>query len=86
MNQSPNRASAQNRKSPKGRTAKSVPVIHPDAAGIDIGSSSHYVAVAADRAEAPVREFGCFTPDLHVMADWLVSCGVRTVAMESTGV
>jgi transposase len=70
----------------KGRTATSVPVLHPNAAGIDIGSGSHFVAVAADRASQPVREFGCFTPDLYAMADWLEACGVETVAMESTGV
>lgn len=86
MSKSRNRASAPQRQSPKGRTTKSVPVIHPDAAGIDIGSRSHFVAVPADRAAEPVREFGCFTPDLNAMADWLLACGVRTVAMESTGV
>ncbi len=37
----------------------------PNAAGIDIGSSSHFVAVPADRSEAPVREFGCYTEDLN---------------------
>ena len=59
---------------------------HPNAAGVDIGSASHYVAVPADRDEEPVREFACFTADLARMADWLKACGVDTVAMESTGV
>ena len=59
---------------------------HPDAAGIDIGSEVHYVSVAEDRDQKPVRTFGCLTPDLHDMAQWLVSCGIKTVAMESTGV
>ena len=59
---------------------------HPNAAGIDIGSASHYVAVPADRDDEPVREFPSFTADLERLADWLDGCGVDTVAMESTGV
>ena len=61
-------------------------VMYPNAAGIDIGSASHYVAVAPDQSEEPVKEFGCFTEDIEAMADWLVQCGVDVVAMESTGV
>lgn len=61
-------------------------ITHPNAAGIDIGSASHYVAVPPDRDDTPVREFPSFTVDLHTLADWLKSCGVDTVAMESTGV
>ena len=61
-------------------------VIHPHAAGIDVGNSSHYVAVRPDRDQEPVRKFDCFTADLHRLADWLKSCGVKTVAMQSTGV
>ncbi len=61
-------------------------ITHPNAAGIDIGCSSHFVAVPADRDDNPVREFPCFTADLNILADWLASCGVTTVAMESTGV
>lgn len=57
-----------------------------DAAGIDIGSGSHFVAVPEDRDEQSVREFKSFTNDLYRLADWLKSCGVTTVAMESTGV
>jgi transposase len=60
--------------------------MHPNAAGIDIGSKFHYVAVPSDRDTAPVRRFGCLTPDLHEMAQWLKACGIETVAMESTGV
>ncbi len=60
--------------------------IQPDAAGIDCGATSHYVAVPADRDPQPVREFGTFTADLHRLADWLVQCGIKTVAIESTGV
>ena len=69
---------------PKSRQALSV--THPNAAGIDIGSASHYVAVPAERDDEPVREFPSFTADLHRLADWLQACGVDTVAMESTGV
>ena len=61
-------------------------VVHPSAAGIDVGSQEHYVAVPADRDPQPVRTFGCLTPQLHEMARWLTACGVDTVAMESTGV
>jgi transposase len=65
---------------------KGLELTHPNAAGIDIGSASHYVAVPADRDDEPVREFASFTADLHRLADWLRDCGVDTVAMESTGV
>jgi transposase len=61
-------------------------IVHPDAAGIDIGSQKHYVAVPPDRDPEPVRCFGCLTPDLHALARWLKACGVTTVAIESTGV
>jgi transposase len=60
--------------------------IQPDAAGIDCGATSHFVAVPADRDPQPVREFSTFTPGLQQLADWLVQCGIKTVAMESTGV
>lgn len=59
---------------------------HPNAAGIGIGSASHYAAVPPDRDEQPVRELPGFTVDLHRLADWLQACGVDTRAMESTGV
>lgn len=65
---------------------KGLELTYPNAAGIDIGSASHYVAVPADRDDEPVREFASFTADLHRLADWLSACGVDTVAMESTGV
>jgi hypothetical protein len=61
-------------------------VMHPDAAGIDVGNSAHYVAVRPDRDPNSVRRFECFTADLHRLADWLQQCGVNTVAMQSTGV
>src|SRR5687767_4960630 len=61
-------------------------ITHPNAAGIDIGSASHFVAVPPDRDDQPVREFPSFTVDINALADWLAACGVDTVAMESTGV
>ena len=61
-------------------------VVHPDAAGIDVGNASHFVAVPPDRDELPVREFGSWTADLRRMAEWLKRCGIHTVAMQSTGV
>ena len=57
-----------------------------NAAGIDVGATSHFVAVPADRAEQPVQEFAAFTADLYRLAEWLSECGVETVVMESTGV
>src|ERR1700675_211819 len=60
--------------------------INPNAAGIDCGSDTHYVAVPADRDATPVRAFPTFTVDLHRLADWLTACCVPSVAMESPGV
>ena len=62
---------------------------YPDACGIDIGSTSHFVAVPADRVDPPepcVREFPAFTADLHRLLQWLHECRITAVAMESTGV
>ena len=61
-------------------------IVHANAAGIDIGNESHYVAVPPGRDAKPVRQFACFTEDLRRMAEWLKSCGIDTVAMQSTGV
>jgi transposase len=61
-------------------------VVFPNAAGIDVGASSHWVAVPRHSTDDPVREFGAMTGDLNAMADWLLGCGVDTVALESTGV
>jgi transposase len=60
--------------------------INMHAAGIDIGSDRHLVAVPEGSDTVSVRQFGAFTSDLHEIADWLKRCGVTTVAMESTGV
>jgi transposase len=64
----------------------SLEVIHPNAAGIDIGNESHYVAVPPTQASDPVHRFGCTTAELKEMAVWLKQCAIRTVAMQSTGV
>ncbi|HUQ72138.1 MAG TPA: IS110 family transposase [Planctomycetaceae bacterium] len=60
--------------------------VHPDAAGIDVHSEFHFVAVPSGRDPQPVRRFSAFTDDLERLADWLTACGVKSVAMESTGV
>ena len=63
-----------------------MPILHPDAAGIDIGATEIYVCVPLDRDPQPIRRFGTCTEDLHTLADWLRQCGVTAVAMEATGV
>ena len=60
-------------------------VVHPHAAGIDVGNEAHYVAVRPDRDPRPVRRFECFTADLYRLAEWLQSCGVKTVAFSRRG-
>ncbi len=78
------------RKAQRASQPQSLPAplkhIYPNAAGIDVGATSHFVAVPGDRDKEPVREFPAFTPDLYRLADWLKACRVDTVAMESTGV
>jgi hypothetical protein len=77
------------RKSKKKTRLQSVtepPQVRMDAAGIDISPEEIYVAVDARVGEPAVRRFGTVTRELNRIADWLQSCGVRTVAMESTGV
>jgi hypothetical protein len=63
-----------------------MPQIKPDAAGLDISEAEIVACVPCDRADEPIRFFGTFTPDLEALADWLQACGIKTVAMESTGV
>lgn len=70
----------------KGMCLDDRPILEPNAAGIDIGAREIFVAVPPDRDEHPVRVFSTFTEDLEKMAEWLVRCGIATVAMESTGV
>lgn len=61
-------------------------LVHPNAAGIDAGAEQHLVSVPEDRCQTPVRTFGTLTKDLHALADWLLACGIDTVAIEATGV
>lgn len=70
----------------KKRQAGYLENINRNAAGIDIGSRSHFVAVPPDVCENAVREFSTFTDSLNQLADWLVECRITTVAMESTGI
>lgn len=74
------------RKKPIPGRSSPAPTIDADAAGIDIGATEIYIAVPADRDAQPVRKFTTFTEDLMAAADWLQRCGIKTVAMESTGV
>ncbi len=74
------------RRKGKKRRVEVLPVVHRRAAGIDIGSEMHYVAIPEDCCAEPVRSFPCFTEDLNRLADWLEDNGISTVAMESTGV
>ena len=68
------------------RVPKHLEHINLLAAGIDIGATSHFVAVPEGVSEVTVREFRTFTSDLYALADWLRQCGIQTIAMESTGV
>src|SRR5258707_129238 len=70
----------------RSRPRRDLSPIHPAAAAIDIGATMHVAAVGPDRDADPVRTFRTFTDDLHRLADWFARCGVKTVAMESTGV
>lgn len=65
---------------------RELPIINGDAAGIDLGADYHWVSVPENRASQSVRRFGCFSADLYDMAKWLHECGIKTVAMEATGV
>ena len=81
-----NRPAGQQKSAPEKVNWKALEIVHPDAAGIDVGGSEHWVAVSPDRDAEPVRCFGCFTVDLQEMGRWLVAKGVRSVALQSTGV
>jgi transposase len=74
------------RPTPTKRQLDELTCVHPNAAGLDIGSAEIVVAVPPERDPQPVRVFRTFTPDLHALVAWLVACGIDTVAMESTGV
>jgi transposase len=88
-NEQPNKPKKSRRRSlPVPVPVSSAPLnlINPDAAGIDVHSNMHMVCVPADRDVNPVRQFGANTADLQEIVAWLKACGVRTVALESTGV
>lgn len=70
----------------EARGAAALPVIHRHAAGLDVGSTFHVVAVPEDADDEPVRTFKSFTGDLNRLADWLAQVGITTIAMESTSV
>ena len=80
------KASKNRWKKRKGMCHEDRPILESNAAGIDVGVREMFVAVPPDRDADPVRVFDTFTEDLHRLADWLVACGITTVAMESTGV
>lgn len=70
----------------RGKSSGPLPTLNEHAAGLDVGSTFHVVAVRGDQDEQPVRTFRSFSGDLHEMADWLGCVGIKTVAMESTSV
>jgi len=74
------------RSTPKIKSLDELKVVHPHAAGLDIGAREIWASVPASSTADPVRVFGTFTVDLQALADWLIACGIDTVAMESTGV
>ena len=78
--------SSKKAKSQRSRERALLEKVNLNAAGIDVGADTHWVAVPADREENPVRSFGVFTSDLIALCNWLKGCQIETVAMESTGV
>ncbi len=86
MNKKARKEKNQKKKTKKTSIDQYWELINPNAAGIDIGSREHWVAIRPDREGETVRSFGASTPDLEEMADWLKAAGVTSVAMEATGV
>jgi transposase len=70
----------------RARRPQGLSPVHPAAAAIDIGATMHVAAVSPSRDQEPVRTFRTFTADLYRLADWFCECGIKMVAMESTGV
>ena len=70
----------------KKKVTSGLPLVHPNAAGIDIGDNFHVIAVPEGRDKEHVKTFGSMSCDLIGIASWLRKCRVDTVAMESTGV
>ena len=83
----PTKRRASKGKGSKGKTdpTEGLQVANPNAAGIDIGCSEHWVSVPPGRAERSTQRFGCVTAELNRLAEWLKGCGVDTVVMEATG-
>ena len=77
---------ARNKSKARHDPTEGLPLLRHHAAGIDVGSREHYVAVPPGRDSRPVQKFGSFTADLHRMAGWLKACGIKTVVMQATGV
>lgn len=67
----------------KEKSFEKMPVLHLHAAGIDVGSREHYVAIGQGKEH--VKKFGVYTSDLQALCQWLIACGITTVALESTG-
>src|SRR5436309_2308929 len=67
-------------------TPEGLPLVHPHAAGIDVGAEEHWVCVPADRDSQPIQTLRAFTCDVPRLADWVTTCRITTVVMESTGV
>jgi transposase len=80
-----NKTNPKRRRRKKGMCLEDRPVLEPNAAGIDVGAREMFVAVPPGRDESPVRMFATFTEDLERLADWLLQCGVTTVAMNPRG-
>lgn len=85
------KASRRSRRGQHGpiRPAAKLPQINPHAAGIDVGSVEHWVCVPEDSVTAGqshIRSFGGFTADLDGLVEWMLACGIKTVALEATGV
>ena len=70
----------------KQKSVQSMPVLQPNAAGIDIGAKEIFVAVDGARDRNPVRHFPTFTSDIHKAAQWLKDLDIESIVMESTGV
>lgn len=76
----------ENVKNRKTKKFVSMPLVNPNAAGIDVGDTLFSVAVPEGSDTVVVKEFGAFTCDLKAISEWLQQCGIKTIAMESTGV
>jgi len=79
----PNQSQSSRSRGPQG---KGLPQLNPHAAGIDVGATEIFASVPLDCDPQPIRSFCSFTRDLHALAQWLMQCGITTVAMESTSV